>query len=313
MKRFIILMALLCAPFVKAHYFAYQEWYNPKTGQTLEECYDVHRTDNTQINPTAHRHALIKRAKSNNALVITEDKPSLHFGGINYNDTSDNNKNNIKACIQEYPLHCSLAWSCAECFINNIPVVNAECRELNAAQPLKACYEQEVAAYNDGPILNNFYASLKQLSQDLAGVNQRDSSFNYKCFVVDARALHALHTTHNKNIMLVMGATHIIRINRLLIQLGWQPRSVIVPASFDAQQTHNLTTALTPDAASLQNTLQAWSTYLNDHVDTITHNEIDITTIEPSAHVEAHTKPLTLLEKCIVAVKAWMLAVFKNI
>lgn len=282
MKKLILLLSLFVAPFAQAHTFAYQEWYNPATGQILEEYYDVHRTDNTQISPTEHRHNLIERAKNNNALVITEDKPSLHFGGIDYTDTSDKNKQAVKAYMKEFPLDCSLAWSYAECFVNDIAAFNAECRELNAKKPLNEKYEQEIASYNDGAILNNFYKNIKQLSQELAGVNQRGSELNYKCFIVDARALHAVYNTNHKKIMLTMGATHIIRINRLLLQLGWEPRTAVVPTAYDAQQTETLITALTPDAESLHNTLNAWSTYLNDHVDNITNNEIAIATLENS-------------------------------
>ncbi len=57
----IMLLGAFAAVPAQAAFFAYQEWYNPKTGQIIEEYYDLHAGNETII--AKQQHDLVADAK----------------------------------------------------------------------------------------------------------------------------------------------------------------------------------------------------------------------------------------------------------
>jgi hypothetical protein len=272
MKKYLLLSLLgLLAPALHAHFFAYQEWYNPATGQVLEEYYDLHYPDASIEKNQEQQRTFIQKAaqQGNNVFVITEDMWSHHNGDVlRFDDTSVENKNRIQELLNNDLAPRVLLWLYANCFVRNIPVFNIECRDDNHNDPIPEKYAHEVAAFNDNPTLNHFYASLKKYAEELDTLDNKSYgiNFNHRMLVADARALHAINASRQKNIMLAAGASHICSVNNVLLQLGWQPRVLLLPKNIKAA-----------DLEKIANWLHKKNVIEHSHILLDTFNNYDIT------------------------------------
>lgn len=278
MKKILLSLTLLLGFIAPAygHFYAYQEWHNPYTGQTLEEYYDVHLSTNKAIDPVAQQDDLIARAEQyHNPLVLVEDS-----GSFNSPSLLNLKKINFDKLLADYPPQNPLIWLYAKCVDKNIAAYNIECRPNGTGGPLPEQYLHELHNYRDNQILSKFYASLPtyaglytDLEQESAG-----SNFNYQAFVVDARILHTIANNHHQHILLAAGGWHIMSINNILLQLGWQPGILVLAEGFD------------------QATAQACRQTLDQQTATDNHPErcyaFDAFFVAHQAHIHAHALDL---------------------
>ena len=250
MKRSIFLLVSLSLVFTaQAHFFAYQEWYNPKTGQILEEFYDNHATGNKAINNKEQQRALIDRAKkSGNTLVIVEDMCSLlaeQTELIDFKRSSVEYKNATKEWLKTIQFirnftigsnhkRSPLLYLYTHCFSHTIPAFNIECRNSGVQE---ACVK-EIASYQDGPLLNEFYRLACKMYKELIQMKDPNPYFALlaPAMIVDARALHTIASCTDKHLILAAGGAHCRSINSYLLLLGWQPLHLVVPSTLNPEE-----------------------------------------------------------------------------
>ncbi len=218
---FIAMAGILFSHLLKADFFVYQEWTNPRTGQVLKEYYDVHRSYDFEV-MLQQQEDFMAQAQSygDKGLCLIEDMPSRALN-------KDISEHSFNAFFREYiydsnhywhlpieaaPEYTSLMYLYTRCKIKDIPAINVECRSFEGhdADEFK---ENELAFYDDGPVLNEYYKLLS--SPDDPGTER---------LCVDAKVLHILHTNPDKKFFnFAAGSLHITGVNIMLKKLGWIP------------------------------------------------------------------------------------------
>src|SRR5437667_368600 len=80
-KKLLLLSLLIFTPVLNAYFFAYQKWVNPKTGQVLEEYYDVHE-DNPEHSDSKQQEDFVTDAKKydDDGPILEEFYTSIRMG-----------------------------------------------------------------------------------------------------------------------------------------------------------------------------------------------------------------------------------------
>jgi hypothetical protein len=112
-----------------------------------------------------------------------------------------------------------------------IPIYNAEMRIFGKKGFPGEKVLANIFSYNDGPILNEFYKSVRtrfnQLTKEereiiLEGRAASGISFEIELLLLDMRILHRIYINKSlKNIVVVAGGWHIENIYKILIKLGY--------------------------------------------------------------------------------------------
>jgi hypothetical protein len=191
MKRFImaasILLGAALSTVVKADFYAYKEWVNPKTGQVIEEYFDLHvsKDEKTTAKQKADFIADAKRY-GKDCLCLIEDMssrfPNLYQLSKLMEKTDwykekkkklEATHQRIKQAMQSTPIR-GLYTSCIR---RGVPAINIECRneqEIFTNQDI----EKELMFYNDSPSLNEYYKSLMGCADVLAKDNALQQRIN---------------------------------------------------------------------------------------------------------------------------------------
>lgn len=290
------------------HFFAKMEWYNPATGQTLTEYAENHATTNTQITALQQQQAVIQEAKkAKNSLVMVEDVDSL-AAQFNFDDTSDENKQAIGNRLSRFNDASPLTVLCAHCFVQGIDTLNIECRPPCAtAEDIEKLHIdekhiQEIAAYKDHPVLDKFYAQLNTHATKLAQLqnNPKNSRFHYECFVVNARALHTIFTSNHNHYILAAGVAHLVSMNIVLEQLGWQLRNITLPTTATEQEQDALETVVVSETDDQAAAMHAFFTNYTKHRGIIRAHALDMSQDQPSSLIRHYLTVIATLIRSIL-------------
>ena len=302
----LLLLSLLGTTTAHAHFFAYQAWYNPTSGQTLEAYYDTHTSKKPCIDPYAQQQAFITRAASyEDVLVLSEDACSFQEQ-LSFNDSSQHNKDRITHVVDNALCTTPLIGLCAHAFLNGIDTCTIECRQGSLHDietlPINSTLLHEINQYNDGPLLNNFYASIADYAQHIATACHADMTFfmhNFLC--VDAKTVHTITNTSHRHIMLAAGSAHCISIGHLLYQLGWIPGELHLPNSMSTEEHRLVKKTVTTPA---KNHVQRIVNYLmsTTHDDPEEYHALDITRIPTMLPL-----PATALAQCFALPGSFLL------
>lgn len=257
MKKFIIFISVILSPVLNAHFFAYQEWQNPATGQILECYYDTHESKDPTINSINQRTAFIVRAQHNDStLVLTEDMCSSQEQ-LNFNDTSTDNKEYIAQLLNEISYTTPLMGLSAHAFVNGIDASTIECRPGSiagsTALPINNDVLHKIMDHKNPEFLHTFYTAIPEHAKQVSRLYNADlTAFIHNLLLVDANALHAITNSPHKRIMLAAGSAHIVSICNVLHQLGWIQGELYLPYTMSREHKKGLIKTLTeytPDQA----------------------------------------------------------------
>lgn len=304
MKQYIVALFVsffFIAP-VKAHFFAFAELYNPKTGQIVEAYFDIHESKNPSIN-LVQRKALLKRSSRYKKQIIgfAEDSESVQFN-LNFKDRSRQNAQHIQEKIAPVICNSPLAALCGHFFLQGIPTCNFECRNFNlesSSDLIDQTIVTKIAEYDDGKVLNNFYASINDFSQELA--EWRPTTSFYQNFMVDARGLHIIYANPTKHIFLCAGACHIVTMMKVLFDDGWIIEQFIMPSTLSGQQKQKLKAML--DQTQEEDAAMAQCSYFNNFTNEIyqfaLEHAIDIDTLATNPKLANAPRPVILAPRPI--------------